>query len=175
MAARLIRERDFVCFMCDTVVVGNYKQLTRHFREQHGFLTTTGVPHRPLTCAQNGCRLIFNTWGKYNYHIKVCSGLNRQAEEAAAGGAAANGFVGGIQNEEHLPEELENDHFHRQTALTHQLAIIMLRLRAKHQVSHIALDYLAVEITKVLEESQDADPVTSLKALNTSYKRQSYF
>ena len=175
MAARLIRVSDFVCFKCDTVVLGNYKQLTRHFREQHAFLTTTGLSHQPLMCAQNGCRLVFNTWCNYNYHIRVCSRLNRQAEEAAARRAPANGFVGGIQNEEPIPEELENDPYHRQIALTHQLAIVMLRLRAKHQVPQIALDYLAVELIKVFGENQDADPVTSFKALNTGFKRQSYF
>ncbi|KAK4008302.1 hypothetical protein OUZ56_013445 [Daphnia magna] len=147
------------------IVKGNYSQLTSHLKLFHGFLKTTGHSNRTLYCGNADCKAGFNSFAKYRDHVINCLVKDPQ------------------------PDVRQQDSFHQANATadktTQRLARFFLELRAKHNVSHSAIDFIAKNIDTIFKDvAQFCDLETNLtltniekatSKLNSHQKRIRYF
>ena len=191
---------NFECFKCSSRIRGEFKDLTRHFRHSHAMLTSNQTTCQ-LICGQNGCKKEFKTVGTFRYHVLWCV---RQVDSRASP-LLANSPHNDLGNRDltrenpisvnspHSPSDDVSDvttpvdpNVNASGSLMVAIALIMLNLRAHHNVSHAAIDYLVNGVKEAINEnlmqneegSSDENVkllVTGLESLKTRQLRYKFY
>lgn len=144
-------EKSFKCFVCLAIVRGTFSKLTNHLRLFHGFLKTTGRSRRTLYCGNNDCKAEFNSFDKYRDHVLNCTvkeiypAVNAEVNNHLSSNnslpmSEPDDSVTDIQGSD---VDVDTDVDKRATQI---FADFFLELRAKHNVSHSAIDFIAKNI-----------------------------
>lgn len=188
--------QNFTCFKCKSVIKGDYKALTTHFRHNHA-MKTSFTSKATLTCFQNGCEATFSNFANYSYHLKNCKSFSKVQQEAQP-----------RKPTQSVPTQINSDlQAPVSVAVLDNLSSsnrdffdkMMLDLKSKHNVSNAALDFLSVRLregqsgiegefncdTKCLTEGVVTRPqnydshnnlsVNSLYHLDSQKKRNQYY
>ncbi|KAK4027180.1 hypothetical protein OUZ56_016192 [Daphnia magna] len=180
---------SFKCFLCSVIVKGNYSQLTSHLKLFHGFLKTTGHSNRTLYCGNADCKAGFNSFAKYRDHVINCLVKDPQPDVRQVLPDVSFQHIEPGVTDFDVSDPLQQDSFHQANATadktTQRLARFFLELRAKHNVSHSAIDFIAKNIDTIFKDvAQFCDLETNLtltniekatSKLNSHQKRIRYF
>ncbi|XP_045029408.1 uncharacterized protein LOC123472230 isoform X1 [Daphnia magna] len=171
------------------IVKGNYSQLTSHLKLFHGFLKTTGHSNRTLYCGNADCKAGFNSFAKYRDHVINCLVKDPQPDVRQVLPDVSFQHIEPGVTDFDVSDPLQQDSFHQANATadktTQRLARFFLELRAKHNVSHSAIDFIAKNIDTIFKDvAQFCDLETNLtltniekatSKLNSHQKRIRYF
>ncbi len=155
------------CFLCPVRVKGNYSQLTNRLHLFHGFLKTTGNSNKTLFCGNADCRAGFNSFAKYRDHVINCvtgqkllhPGSDKTIRVEPVGIAIDLNSESLLTHNDTLPisdtevcVDLDQKAIEISDKTTHILARCFLELRAKHNVCHSAIDFIAKNIDGVFKD-----------------------
>lgn len=180
---------SFKCFLCSVIVKGNYSQLTSNLKLFHGFLKTTGHSNRTLYCGNADCKAGLNSFAKYRDHVINCLVKDPQPDVRQVLPDVSFQHIEPGVTDFDVSDPLQQDSFHQANATadktTQRLARFFLELRAKHNVSHSAIDFIAKNIDTIFKDvAQFCDLETNLtltniekatSKLNSHQKRIRYF
>ena len=196
---------NFKCFRCMHVVAGNYSNLTKHLRHVHA-MKTSSTSKAHLVCAQNGCSEVFTNFSDYNYHLKVCTLFDASSQQGNPSSLCrfrvAPSLIAPDCSDVGLSDCLALDVSTSLPSISTTIVVeakdflakVMLDLKAKHNVSNAALDFLTDRLREgfngLTTQNDEEDDVESgppqkrmrhdsnftvLSQLNSQKKRNTYF
>ena len=181
MASITRRNYDFTCFICKQTVIGPYSKLTQHFRAAH-LLKTSNMNKGDLICGQNGCKMPCKDFNALRYHLNNCELCILNSESKSNETQSRSLPVVEINTPLYYPSDrFENNNTALGCDVVSSVASMIVGLKAKHNVSHAALDYLASEMQLLFHNLSLAPPINfthpaeALHALNSQVKRTNYF
>lgn len=190
------RAIGFMCFLCSLFIKGGYSDLTKHFRLAHA-MQTTGQSKKPVRCGQGECQLKFRSFAKLRYHLlnfhsqtfQNTQGTNDEIREErhnnfdfAHEDVNMSDIEADLSSFSNLPSNIGTNS--NNDKMTKSFARFFLGLRAQHNVTHVALDYIASQLPKLLREvSHQSDSKESLvtsaeksiKKLDSQKKRTNFY
>ena len=190
MASAIDPTTGLTCFVCTAFIAGTYVNLTKHFKDARHFRSTASTTRENLICGQDGCQEKFETFANFRWHIINCDKAKlplrprlrppqrrvsfQPLPPLCSPPPTSDHIENNVTTEDRLPENFD---------VTKQFAILMLKCRAFHNVTHETLNFLSTQLTIIFQEisrlvpleSQINTAVTSLATLNTQPKRMSYF
>lgn len=149
---------NFKCFRCSQIVVGNYSSLTKHLRHVHA-MKTSSTSQAHLVCAQNSCSEVFTNFSDFNYHLRFCK-LFESSHAASGASTKSHCFHDPLSRSSEFDSgSLTSESFSFLSVSTSKvvetkdfLAQVMLELKAKHNVSNAALDFLTDKLREGFSE-----------------------
>ncbi len=161
-----------------------YEQVFSRLRYTH-FIQTGNASVVNMTCGQNGCRESFTSISAFRSHLKVCVQL---AEGVNTGLNVPNCVpfsyscnspqTDCYQNSQPTPDPIVQTPLPSPCSLTVSVGRIMLELRAKHNVSHAALNYLTKGLHDAFKDLNECEvdnlssPATVFESFDSQFKRK---
>lgn len=160
-----------------------------HLRESHN-IKTSNYTFAHLTCGQNGCTATFQSISALRSHFKVClllkqlNGINENNFELFSSNDLQHpvGNQSPSSNLESTPKFSGPVPHSGPSSMLLSIGKIMLELRAKHNVSHAAIDFLTKGLQGVFqnydfyeEEENDITPESAFSLLDSKFKRNMFF
>lgn len=192
------------CFLCKEFVPGTYSCLAKHLKIVH-YMKTSASSRESLICGQNGCQEKFDYFSVFRQHLLVCDkrhinagGDSQQNNDLENLAAMANDSGHVDMDDTFMQVESHDSMVHEDRSrndilvpfdITKSMALLFLDLRAKHNVTHAALNFIAtnlkkmfVELRKSLNENEHRETkklvesiIASVSKVGTQHSRTVYF
>lgn len=160
------------CFICKADVNGTYAKLVEHFRHAHSMRTSNQV-RAALKCGQGQCQQVLDSFGSLRYHMLHCDfaranlgTINMEESQKPVRALLELDNEGGYDAELQNPvARRELDHVIRLTTL------MMLNMRAKHNVTHVALNYMCESLQLIVQEIKQGNVEENLNLISAALKQ----
>jgi hypothetical protein len=159
------------------------KKLFTHFRHVH-LMNTNNQSKDKFICGQNGCKQTLKNISCFRYHLGHCEAVSadpvRHDTNTPSTLTQQSFNSNPIDNEPYSEEcdSLPNNIPNQTCPFSKAIGNVILQLRAKHNVSHAAINCLTKGIQTALEEAEPksmTDLAQIFKKFDTQSKRNKFF